>query len=105
MLLLWALAALVGTYVRCACRAQEEAAEHRDILVVRGVDTYLTLHLKVLAIFRYAYASPAGKRRRQCGMCRWVWGPLGQTRQRPASLACWLSMQSALTASLGLWRP
>lgn len=40
---------------------QEEASRHRDLVVLRGADTYLNLPNKTLRILRYALAHPAGK--------------------------------------------
>ena len=40
---------------------QAEVATHRDILVIRGIDTYLALPHKVAAMMKYAFSSLKGK--------------------------------------------
>ena len=42
---------------------QVEVAKHRDILVIRGIDTYLALPDKVTAMMKYAFSSPKGKKK------------------------------------------
>ena len=42
------------------CCTQDEVARHADLLITRGIDTYLTLPVKVKALMKYAFLSPEG---------------------------------------------
>ena len=39
---------------------RSEASEHRDLLVIRGLENYKNLPNKSLRLMRYALSSPAG---------------------------------------------
>ena len=62
----WLQSVVWPSDVDVCCRASavaslsSEASKHRDMLVIRGLETYKNLPNKSLRLMRYALTSPAG---------------------------------------------